>query len=143
MNRNVLSTVDDEIDAIRGLFPADYGLAWLNSEEGLIAVDPFFVTLVRKMDRQVRYRLRRDASLSRDQPPRLPCRPWFNNGDEHEWEDQRKYHQTRVSQEEIEPKHDAQNVDVCYTCTNHRFCTGPVCEAGSSLVGTVSRRRDL
>jgi len=129
MNRNVLSTIDDEVEPIHELFQADYGLEWLNSEEGQIAVEPFFETMVRKMDRQVRYRLRRDASLSRDEPPRLPCRPWFNNGDEYEWDDVRMYNQPRVSQAEIDPKHAAANVDVCYTCMDHRFCTGPVCEA--------------
>jgi len=34
-----------------------------------------------------------------------------------------------VPQEQIEPNHEAANEGVCYTCTNHRFCTGPVCGA--------------
>jgi len=34
-----------------------------------------------------------------------------------------------VPQAEIEPNHEAANEEVCYTCTNHRFCTGPVCGA--------------
>jgi len=69
---------------------------------------------------------------------RLPCRPWFNNGDEYEWEDQRKYRQPRVQQNQNDPKHDAANVDVCYTCMNHRYA-----RLGSSLVITASRRRDI
>jgi len=32
-------------------------------------------------ERQMRYRRRREISLSRDQPPRLPCRPFYDNGD--------------------------------------------------------------
>jgi len=92
-------------------------------------VDPFWSECVRKMDRQVRYRQRRDASLSRDTPLRRPCRPWFNNGNEHEWEDQREYLQPREPQEEIDPRHDETNETVCYTCTDHRSCTGPVCGA--------------
>jgi len=38
-----------------------------------------------KIARQIKYRLRREISMSRDNPPRLPCRPWFNNGDEDLW----------------------------------------------------------
>jgi len=82
-------------------------------------IDPFFTECIRKMNRQVRYRLRREASLSRDEPPRLPCRPWYDNGDERSEEETRQYQQPRVTQDEINPKNEAENVDVCYTCTNH------------------------
>jgi len=130
MQRNVLYTVEDEDAAIREFFPMmNYKPIHSGKDELEKEIDPFFTECIRKMDRQVRYRLRRDLSLSRDQPPHLPCRPWYNNGDEHAWEETRRYHQPRVTQQEIDPKNDAQNVDVCYTCTNHRYCTGPVCEA--------------
>jgi len=129
MNRQILYTETEVDDMVRNLFPADYELTWYNSDEGVIAVDPYFMNLIRRFDRQVRYRKRRDESLNRDQPPRLPCRPWYNNGDEYDWEDTRQYHQPRVYQEEIDPKNHMENEDMCYTCMNHRFCTGPVCEA--------------
>jgi len=84
-------------------------------------------------ERQRRYRRRREISLSHDQSPRLPCRPFYDNGDEYMWvepeEEQRTYHQPRVDQGLIPPKGGALDVDVCYTCTNHRYCVGPICEA--------------
>jgi len=87
----------------------------------------------RKFERQKRYRRRREISLSRDQPPRLPCRPFFDNGDKYmsvdPEEEPRTYHQPRVEQSLIPPKGGALDIDVCYTCTNHRFCVGPICEA--------------
>jgi len=133
MERNVLYTTDDEEAAVRSPFPE---AAYEHGHNGNDAekqeekkIDPFWAECIRKMDRQIRYRLRRDLSLSRDQPPRLPCRPWYDNGDEHTREEQRPYHQPRVEQERIRPKNYARNIDVCYTCTNHRYCVGPVCEA--------------
>jgi len=94
-----------------------------------VAIDPVVDDIERRGERAERYRLKRDASLSRDKPPRLPCRPWYNNGDEHDWEDERAYHQPRVTQGEVDPKYSEANEEVCYTCTNHRFCRGPVCES--------------
>jgi len=132
MHRNVLYTIVDEEAAVRSLFPfADYGHTHNGNDEQKNEkdIDPFWTECIRKMDRQIRYRLRRDASLSRDQPPRFPCRPWYDNGDEQSGKETRRYQQPRVTQNEIDPKNDAQNVDVCHTCTNHRYCTGPVCEA--------------
>jgi len=137
MERNVLYTTADEDAAVRSLFPenaCEHGHNDNDAEDILFRmekkkIEPFWAECIRKYDRQIRCRLRRDLSLSRDQPPRLPCHPWYNNCDEHAWEETRRYHQPRVTQKEIEPKNDAQNVDVCYTCTNHRYCTGPVCEA--------------
>jgi len=129
MNCNVLPTIDDKVEPTHEWYRANYGPESLNSKEGRIAIDPYVDEMVRKGDRQDRYRLKRDASLSRDEPPRLPCRPWFNNGDEYDWEDTRRYYQPRVYQEEIDPKHDTVNEDTCYTCMNHRLCRGPVCEA--------------
>jgi len=129
MSGNGLSTVDNKLATRHGGFQTDCGLKYLNSGEGLVTIDPYVDEMVRKYDRQVQYRLRRDESLSRDDPPRLPCRPWYNNGDENDWEDVRRYHQPRVYQEEIDPKHDTANEDTCYTCMDHRLCTGPVCEA--------------
>jgi len=132
MQRNVLYTVEDEDAAIRALFlmmnykPIHNRKDELEQEK---EIDPFFTECICKMDRQVRYRLRREASLSWDEPSRLPCRPLYDNGDERSEEETRQYQQPRVTQDEIDPKHEAENVDVCYTCTNHRFCTGPVCEA--------------
>jgi len=87
----------------------------------------------KKLDRQKRYRKRREISLSRDNPPRLPCRPYFDNGDEYMSvdpdEEPRTYHQPRVDQSLIPPRGGVLAIDKCYTCTNHRYCVGPVCEA--------------
>jgi len=105
------------------------GLQWIQSEEGLVAIDPIIDDIERRWERAVRYRLKRDASLSRDNPPRLPCRPYENNGEQYGYEDTRSYHQPRVCQEEMDPKWDTKNEDTCYTCMNHRLCKGPVCEA--------------
>jgi len=105
---------------------------WKECTEDPLAKDPIIMEYVRREDRRIRYRLRRDASLSRDEPTRLPCRPYYNNGDMHEWDDTRLYQQPRVYQEEMDPKHHLENRDTCYTCTNHRLCLGPVCEATAS-----------
>jgi len=129
MSGSELSTVDDGVEASRGRWKPYYGLQWINSVEGRVAIDPVIEDMERIWQRKARYRLKRDASLSRDDPPRLPCRPWCNNGDEYDWEDTRLYHQPRVYQEEIDPKHHMKIEDICYTCMNHRLCRGPVCEA--------------
>jgi len=134
MYKHVLYTEAEVDEMLRTMFPDAAGSYYEHAKNNDGAddeqkTDPFWAEMVRKMDRQVRYRKRGDDSLSKDQPPRLPCHTWFNNGDEYEWEDERKYRQPRVQQNEIDPKHDAANVDVCYTCLNHRSCTGPVCEA--------------
>jgi len=95
MQRNVLYTVEEEDAAIRAFFPRMNYKPLHNEKDKLEQeheIDPFLTECIRKMDRQVRYWLRRDLSLSRDQPPRLPCRPRYNNDDEHEWEDTRQYH---------------------------------------------------
>jgi len=83
----------------------------------------------RTMVRQFKTTPHNTYNLFGDVIPRLPGRPCCNNGDEHDWEDTRRYHQPRVYQEEIDPKNDKANEDMCYTCLNHRLCTGPVCEA--------------
>jgi len=134
MYRHILYTEAEVDEMLRKMFPNAAGSYYEHAKDNDGAddeqkTDPFEAEMVRKMDRQVRYRKRRDDSLSRDELPRLPCRPYYNNGDEYEWEDQRLYSQPRVFQEEIDPKHEAANTDVCYTCTDHRLCTGPVCEA--------------
>jgi len=140
MSGNVQPTSTDGVEEVREPPLGGYWLQWLNSEEGRVAIDPFFDEMDRKHDRRTHYRMRRDASLNRVSPhhsyslvgeviPRLPCRPWYNNGDEYDWEDTRQYHQPRVYQEEIDPKNGRTNEDMCYTCLDHKLCTGPVCEA--------------
>jgi len=77
-----------------------------------------------KIARQIKYRLRREISMSRDNPPRLPCRPWFDNGNEDLWlrpgEAMKEYHQERVKYYEID--YPANNHQNCYTCVGHRRC---------------------
>jgi len=74
MERNVLYTTADEDDAVRSLFPEDtyeHGHNGNDAEDILFRIekkeiDPFWAECIRKYDRQIRYRLRRDLSLSRD-----------------------------------------------------------------------------
>jgi len=129
MSVSELTTVGDGGEASHGRWEPYSGPQWMNSVEGLVSFDPVIDDIIQKGELREKYRLKRDSSLSRDNPPRLPCRPWYNNGDEYDYEDTRQYHQLRVYQEEIDPKHHMDNEDVCYTCINHRLCTGPVCEA--------------
>jgi len=133
MYKNKLYTESEVDEMVRKMFNNAVGSYYEPANEHDTVedkkVDPFWTEVTRKMNRQVRYRQRRDASLSRDKPPRLPCRPFYNNGDDYDWEDQREYHQPRVTQDQIEPKDDKENEEVCYTCTSHRFCQGPVCES--------------
>jgi len=60
----------------------------------------------KKIERQIKYRRLRELSMSRDQPLRLPCRPWSDNGDEELWvrpgEMETRYHQKRLDQFYIE-----------------------------------------
>jgi len=85
-----------------------------------------------KVGRQQKCRRIRNESMSRDQPPRLPCRPYSDNGDEYFWtcsgQPEKQYQQPRVDQSKMEsPK--LPTIDVCYTCMDHRLCLGPICPA--------------
>jgi len=81
--------------------------------------------------RQIKYRRARELSMSRDQPPRLPCRPWYNNGNErmyiHVGETEREYHQKRLKYYEID--YPAFHGDDCLTCMDHRKCNDHLCKA--------------
>jgi len=97
MYRHVLYTEAEVDEMLRKMFPNAAGSYYEHAKGNDGAddeqnTDPFKAVMVRKMEQQIWYRKRRDESLNRDQPPRLPCRPWTNNGDEHDWEEQRSYH---------------------------------------------------
>jgi len=85
-----------------------------------------------KVRQQQNYRRIREESMSRDQPPRLPCRPYSDNGDEYLWtcpgQPIKEYQQPRVDQRKIRAT-TLPPIDVCYTCMDHRLCLGPVCPA--------------
>jgi len=84
-----------------------------------------------KVARQMKYRRIRELSMSRDQPPRLPVRPWCDNGDEYLWtcpgKGETPYQQPRVDQRRIETPFNVPDTYVCYTCMDHRMCLGPIC----------------
>jgi len=81
--------------------------------------------------RQLKYRRARELSMSRDQPPRLPCRPWYDNGDERMYladgEAEKDYHQKRLKYYEID--YPAFHGDDCLTCMDHRQCNDHLCRA--------------
>jgi len=85
-----------------------------------------------KVRRQQKYRRIREESMSRDQPPRLLCRPYSDKGDGYLWkcpgQPDKQYQQPRVDQSKIQTK-ELPAIEVCYTCMNHRLCLGPVCPA--------------
>jgi len=84
-----------------------------------------------QIGRQIKYRRARELSMSRDQPPRLPCRPWYDNGNERMYlavgEAERDYHQKRLKYYEID--YPAFHGDDCLTCMDHRLCNGHLCKA--------------
>jgi len=67
--------------------------------------------------RQIRYRRARELSMSRDQPPRLPCRPWYDNEKEFRWlrtgETEKEYHQKRVDDVYHPPFHGVERHRKC------------------------------
>jgi len=81
----------------------------------------------------MKYRQIRELSMSRDTPPRLPCRPWCDIRDKYLWtrpgEGETPHHQPRVDQRLIETPSNLLDSYMCYTCTDHRKCVGPVCTA--------------
>jgi len=86
--------------------------------------------LPKNVTRQINYRRRREASLARDTPPRLPCRPFHENGILTEYDirnhDQTiQYHQQRI--DDTTPRR--KTMDNCYTCVNHRLCDKYLCKA--------------
>jgi len=84
-----------------------------------------------QIGRQIKYRRARELSMSRDQPPRLPCRPWYDNGDEIMWlavgEVEKEYHRKRLKYYEID--YPAFHGDDCLTCIDHRKCNDHLCRA--------------
>jgi len=90
------------------------------------------ITYPLKIARQIKYRRIRELSMSRDQPPWLPCRPWWDNGDQYLWtcpgSPETLHQQPRVDQHRIE-SFDLPDSYVCYTCMDHRMCVGPICPA--------------
>jgi len=86
--------------------------------------------LPKKVTRQINYRRRREASLARDTPPRLPCRPFHQNGiltdyEERNFDQTIQYHQKRLDSLPSRSK----TLDNCYTCVNHRLCDHYLCKA--------------
>jgi len=84
----------------------------------------------KKIARQIKYRRLREESLARDLPPRLPCRPFYLNGQLTAYEERTydwsvQYHQGRLEQLPT-PEN---NLDNCHTCTNHRNCNKDLCNA--------------
>jgi len=93
------------------------------------------MTYTHEVARQQKYRrIRQLSQMSRDQPPRLPCRPWCDNGDEYLWtcpgRKKTPYQQPRVDQRRIKP-YSGPECHVCYTCMDHRLCIGPICPASA------------
>jgi len=84
-----------------------------------------------KIERQIMYRRMGDLSLSRDQPLRLPCRLWIDNGDDELWirpgEKETVYHQKRGEGYLID--YPTTNYNKCYTCMDHRKCDESLCMA--------------
>jgi len=88
------------------------------------------ITGPKEIEWQIKYRRLREASLSRETPPSLPCRPFYQNGERSDYEDRNydasnKYHQERV--EELPTQ--SNTLDDCYTCINHRNCGKTLCRA--------------
>jgi len=94
-------------------------------------MDPHEIKVLPKQTtRQINYRRRREASLARDTPPRLPCRPFQENGpltayDIRNLDQTIQYHQKRI--DDITPR--SKTLDNCYTCVNHRLCDQHLCKA--------------
>jgi len=84
-----------------------------------------------QIGRQIKYRRARELSMSRDQPPRLLCRPWYDNGNEIMYlavgEAEKEYHQKRLKYYEID--YPAFHGDDCLTCMDHRKCNDHLCRA--------------
>jgi len=90
------------------------------------------ITYPLKIARQIKYRRIRELSMSRDQPPWLPCRPWCDNGDQYLWTSpgraETTYQQPRVDQSQTQT-FDLPASFMCYTCMDHWLCLGPICPA--------------
>jgi len=85
--------------------------------------------LPKKISRQINYRRRREASLARDSPTRLPCRPFYENGPLTDY-DERNYDQTTpYHQKRIDDIPQSNTLDDCYPCVNHRYCDQQLCQA--------------
>jgi len=84
-----------------------------------------------QIGRQIKYRRARELSMSRDQPPGLPCQPWYDIGDEIMYlavgEAEKDYHQKRLKYYEID--YPAFHDDDCLTCMNHHQCNDHLCRA--------------
>jgi len=82
--------------------------------------------LTRQTERRIKYRRLRHLSMSKDNPPSLPCRPFCDNGDHKLYtrpgKKETQYHQNRLDNFHIPTLTDDPND--CYTCLNHRECNG-------------------
>jgi len=89
------------------------------------------VIYTKKVERQIKYRRIRELSMSRDQAPRLPCRPWYDNGNKEEWlrtgEAVKEYNQKQVGWYEVD--YPIKNLEDCLTCMDHRKCDDHLCMA--------------
>jgi len=89
------------------------------------------IVCTKQVAQQQKYRRARELSMSQDQPSRLPCRPWYDNGNTemwlNTWEAVKEYHQQRVSWYEIDYPID--NLENCLTCMDHRKCDDYLCMA--------------
>jgi len=85
----------------------------------------------KKVAGQQKYRWIRELSMSRDNPPRLPCRPWYDNGSTEMWlntgEVVKEYHKKRVEYYEID--FPISYLEDCLTCMDHRKCDDHLCMA--------------
>jgi len=85
----------------------------------------------KEVGRQIKYRRARELSMSRDQPPRLPCRSCYDNSNKEEWlgigEAVKEYQQKRVDWYELD--YPINNLENCLTCMDHRKCDDHLCMA--------------
>jgi len=90
---------------------------------------PFMQT--HKIERQIKSRLIRELSMSRDERLQLPCCSWSDNGDDELWirpgKKETIYHSKRVKGYLID--YSMNNLNNCYTCMDHRKCDDHLCMA--------------
>jgi len=88
------------------------------------------IILPKKISGQINYRRSREASLAKDPPPRLLCRPFYQDGrltdyEEHNFDQTTQYHQKRI--DDLPSR--SRTLEDCYTCVNHRYCDQYLCKA--------------
>jgi len=86
--------------------------------------------LPKQTERQIKYRRLREQSLSRDNPPRLPCRPFYENGEKTEYSGRNYDSTTKYDQERVdELPTQTGTLDDCHTCINYHNCGEDLCRA--------------